>query len=192
RSVERAVPDHLKFSVPVRGRQPQLHLDVGVGGRLERHRDAAERGQVAELRHRAGVDGLRGGHRGAWQRRRRELVAGEGGGENKNYHVYTRSILDPMRQRISYGMVPICAAISRTSMRSAPCGPMITTSSPGDTSRPVTSAISISMQTEPTTGARRPRIRIDPRPASRRASPSAYPAGTIAIVVGCRAWNFTP
>ena len=69
---------------------------------------------------------------------------------------------------------------------------MITTSSPGETSRPVTSAISMSMFTEPTIGARRPRIRTEPRPARRRSSPSAYPAGTIAIVAGCPALNLTP
>ena len=37
-----------------------------------------------------------------------------------------------MRQSSSHGMVPIVAAISRTSIRSAPCSPMMTTSSPGD------------------------------------------------------------
>ena len=48
---------------------------------------------------------------------------------------------------------------------------------------PVTSAISMSMHTDPTIGARRPRMRTAPRPASLRSRPSAYPAGTIAIVV---------
>ena len=64
-------------------------------------------------------------------------------------------------RRSPTGSCRSCAAISRTSMRSSPCAPMITTSSPGDTSRPVTSAISMSMQTEPTIGARRPRISTD-------------------------------
>jgi len=41
-----------------------------------------------------------------------------------------------------------CAAISRTSIRSPPCDPMMTTSSPGDTSSPLTSAISMSMHTD--------------------------------------------
>ena len=69
---------------------------------------------------------------------------------------------------------------------------MITTSSPGDTSRPVTSAISMSMHTEPTIGARRPRISTAPRPARRRSSPSAYPAGTMAMVVGRSAVKRAP
>ncbi len=61
-----------------------------------------------------------------------------------------------MRQSSSHGMVPIVAAISRTSIRSAPCSPMMTTSSPGDASTSVTSIIIMSMHTAPTIGTRRP------------------------------------
>src|SRR5439155_1645217 len=153
---------------------------------------ASAGGAAREVREpRRGGDALRGGDDGVRHRDGRQAFTCERGNQQVG-HLYTRSILDPMRQRISYGIVPICAAISRTSIRSPSCDPMITTSSPGDTSRPVTSAISMSMQTEPTIGARRPRIRTAPHPASRRSRPSAYPAGTIAIVVGRPAWNLTP
>src|SRR3954454_8342079 len=70
---------------------------------------------------------------------------------------YTLSILAPTRHNNSYGIVPIDAAISRTSSDSFPCSPMMTTSSPGATSVPVTSIMVMSMQTDPMIGARRPR-----------------------------------
>ena len=60
-------------------------------------------------------------------------------------------------------MVPIDAAISRTSMEASPCSPTITTSSPGATSVPVTSIIVMSMHTEPTIGTRRPRTSMKAR-----------------------------
>src|SRR5262249_2093990 len=66
-----------------------------------------------------------------------------------------------MPQVISYSMRPAPAASSAAVMRSAPWLPMRTTSSPRETSSPsaVTSTISMSMQTEPTIGQRRPRMR---------------------------------
>ena len=62
--------------------------------------------------------------------------------------VYCRSIRVPTRQSNSYGIVPIDAAISRMPISSAPCSPTITTSSPVDTSSPVTSIVVISMHTD--------------------------------------------
>ena len=56
----------------------------------------------------------------------------------------------------SHGIVPIVAAISRAVISSSPWRPIMTTSSPGDTSRPVTSIVIMSMHTEPTTGTRLP------------------------------------
>src|SRR2546423_11386887 len=56
---------------------------------------------------------------------------------------YCLSTLVPRRHTISHGMVPIAAAISRASIcchDSSPWRPIITTSSPGSTSMPVTSA----------------------------------------------------
>src|SRR4030095_9089541 len=41
---------------------------------------------------------------------------------------YTLSILVPTRQTTSQGIVPITEATSRTSIRSVPCDPMMTTS----------------------------------------------------------------
>ena len=70
-------------------------------------------------------------------------------------------------------MVPTVAATSLTSRRSSPCVPMMTTSSPGEASIPVTSIIIMSMHTEPTTRARRPRTSTQPRFASRVSMPSA-------------------
>ena len=49
------------------------------------------------------------------------------------------------------------AATSRTSSRSSPWRPSSTTSSPGETSRPVTSTGIMSIETRPTIGTRRPR-----------------------------------
>src|SRR3979409_1423275 len=68
---------------------------------------------------------------------------------------YCLSILAPILQTTSYGIVPIAAAISRASIcchDSVPCRPMITTSSPGETSSsPVTSTVIMSLETAPAT-----------------------------------------
>jgi hypothetical protein len=71
----------------------------------------------------------------------------------------------------------MAAAISRASIcchGSSPCRPMITTSSPGETSSsPVTSTIIMSIETAPTIGTRRPRINTCDLPDTRRSMPSA-------------------
>ncbi len=45
RSGPSAVTDGLELAIPIRGRQPQFHFDVGIGGRLERCGDAAVGGR---------------------------------------------------------------------------------------------------------------------------------------------------
>src|SRR5215475_5639122 len=59
---------------------------------------------------------------------------------------YWRRIRLPRRQRISHGIEPIWPATSLTVISSPPCRPMITTSSPGAMSSPVTSIVIMSIE----------------------------------------------
>src|SRR6266581_3783752 len=45
-----AVSHRFEFSIPIRRGQPNLNLDIGLARRLQRRRNPAKRGQVAELR----------------------------------------------------------------------------------------------------------------------------------------------
>ena len=132
----------------------------------------------------------RGAVRSVFDQRPTTVRAGSPSLTASSVPMYTRSMRLPSRHRISHGIVPIAAAISRTSMPLP--RPACRAARPRRRDTPRCRSCRSSAcpwLTAPTIGARRPRTRTKPRPAMRRSMPSAYPAGMTAMRVGRSAVN---
>src|SRR5262249_51279081 len=100
---------------------------------------------------------------------------------------YTRGNRAARVVTTSQEFVPRAAATSGTVIRASPCAPISTNSSSTVTGAPgtsVTSAITASMATLPTSGTRWPRTSAEARFERARAQPSPYPSGSVAMRLG--------